>query len=219
MAKAKQKKKQTPKRISEVERALRHFKKVDPKLHKAGLSVKHLISRQTATRDEIRLFQALCESVVSQQLAVKAADSIWARVIIACGGEVTPASVLKTRLPRLRSAGLSGAKAKTLKELARAVESGLSLHPLKKLAREEAELQLTSIWGIGPWTTEMFLLFALGHPDIFSGRDLGLIRSMESLYGIPKDSHRSVYEQFAERWAPHRSHASRILWKIRDAKK
>jgi DNA-3-methyladenine glycosylase II len=208
------------KRLTEHEKALAHFKKADPVLHKAARSVSSLLkSRRAEKRSELALFQALCESVVSQQLAVKAADSIWARVVLVCGGEVTPAAISKARLPRLRSAGLSGAKAKTLKELSRAMKNGLVLSVLRNASQQEAEAELTQIWGIGPWTTEMFLMFALNHPDIFSSRDLGLIRSMEDLYGIRKDSPRHVYEKIAERWAPHRTLASRVLWRVRDTKK
>lgn len=206
--------------VEKVRAALAHFKKSDPKMYAAAHSLRtHLVSRSSKRRDEKRLFEALCESVVSQQLAVKAADAIWARVVLACGGEVTQESISKARLPRLRAAGLSGAKAKTLKELAKAVGAGLSLSSLRKLGRIEAEERLTEVWGIGPWTTEMFLLFALEHPDIFSSRDLGLIRSMEAMYRVKKDSPRSVYEKIALRWAPHRSLASIVLWRMRDAQK
>ncbi|KND52004.1 MAG: DNA-3-methyladenine glycosylase II [Parcubacteria bacterium C7867-001] len=199
------------------EEAFKHFKKADPILHAAGKKVlPSLLARRDEIRGEIRLFSTLCESVVSQQLSVKAADTIWERLKKACGGRVTPDTVQKTSLLQMRKAGLSAAKAKTLKELAKAMKRELKLTSLRTKTKEEATEILTQVWGIGPWTTEMFLMFALEHPDIFSARDLGLIRAMETLYGIKPNSALHVYEKIAERWSPHRTLASRILWKTRD---
>lgn len=201
--------------MDDLDKALRHFRKVDPVLHAAATRVRSRLVLRKPLRGRDRLFAALCESVVSQQLAVKAADAIWARVEAACGGKVTPESVRATPLPRLRKAGLSGAKAKTLKELAKAVSKGLDLPALRRKEREEAEAELTKVWGIGPWTCEMFLMFALGHPDIFSARDLGLVRSIETLYGRKNLSLKQL-EQLAAPWSPHRTLACRILWRSRD---
>lgn len=199
--------------------ALAHYKKVDPILYQATKKFGHAVKVRTPLRTNQKLFEALCESVVSQQLAVKAADAIWARVVSVCGGKVTPVSVQKARLTSLRKAGLSGAKAKTLKAIAEEIQKkGLNLHALKKKTPEDAERELTKIWGVGPWTSDMFLLFALGHPDIFSERDLGLVRSMENLYKLPRTTPLSKLEKIAERWSPHRSYACLILWKARDTK-
>lgn len=120
-------------------------------------------------------------------------------------------------LPKLRQAGLSGAKAKTLKEIAKAVGNGLTLTSLSHMTKEEAIEELTKIWGIGPWTCEMFLMFALEHPDIFSARDLGLVRSMETLYGLKRGVPLATLEKMALKWSPHRTIACRILWRHRDS--
>lgn len=197
--------------------ALAHYKRTDPIMHAAARRHSASMPPRKALRTNAALFAALAESVVSQQLAVKAADAIWARVLVACGGKVTQESIRATPLASLRKAGLSNAKAKTLKELAKAMQNGLSLTSLRTLSREEAEERLTKVWGIGPWTCEMFLMFALAHPDIFSARDLGLVRSMEALYGLKSPS-RERLEKIALKWSPHRSLACRILWRARDAK-
>lgn len=203
--------------MEDLRAALKHFKQADPILYQTALPhTKRLGEKRKRRKGNATLFASLASSVVSQQLATKAADSIWARVRETCGGRVTPDTILATPLPRLRKAGLSGAKAKTLKELAKAIKKGLNLSSLSTHTKEEAIEALTKIWGIGPWTCEMFLMFALEHPDIFSARDLGLIRSMETLYGIKKDSKYAVYEKVAERWAPYRTYACRILWYARD---
>jgi DNA-3-methyladenine glycosylase II len=203
--------------MDDLQSALKHYKKVDTVLHAAALKVRSRLSRLPEIRQNDRLFSTLCESVVSQQLSVKAADTIFARLKTACGGKVTPAVILKLKLPRMRSCGLSAAKCKTLKELAKALTKGLSLTSLRKLSAEEATKTLTAIWGIGPWTAEMFLLFGLGHPDIFAPGDLGLVRSIETLYGKKNPTRPELLELSAP-WSPYRSLACRILWKHRDTK-
>lgn len=202
--------------MHDLDKALAHFKRVDPILYKAAKAHAPTLKPYTRkTRDQ--LFAALCESVVSQQLSVKAADTIWQRLTAACGGKVTPITITKITLPRMRKCGLSAAKAKTLKELAKAVAGGVDLPSLRTATPEDATTSLTQIWGIGPWTSEMFLLFGLGHPDIFSPGDLGLVRSMEHLYGLKKDGPKTVLVEIAECWSPYRSLACRVLWRSRDS--
>lgn len=202
--------------MTDLAKALTHFKRADPVLYAAAKKVRATLTTRTETRGEDRLFVSLAESVVSQQLSVKASDTIWGRVKEACKGKVTPEAILKVTLPRLRKAGLSAAKAKTLKELAKAMKNGLKLGPLRKQPPEVATERLTKVWGIGPWTSEMFLMFGLGHPDIFSKGDLGLIRSIETLYAIKNPTHVEL-EAISIKWSPYRTTASRILWRARDS--
>ncbi len=204
-----------------VEAALKHLKKADPVFHTAALLHAEELSGRSAKKRRYsgtELFAALAASVTGQQLSVKAADTIWARLEAACGGSVTPETIRRLRIPTLRKAGLSAAKAKTLKELSKAVLEGtLDLPLLRKLPEEEAIAALSSIWGIGRWTAEMFLMFALDREDVFSPGDLGLRRSMEALYGLPKDVPTAELERIALAWSPHRTFASRALWRIRDS--
>ena len=201
--------------MNDIEAALKHFRKTDPVLYAAAKKVKsHLTPRPRAISAE-KLFASLAESIVSQQLSVKASDTIWKRLEEACGGKVTAASIRATSLPKMRKAGLSAAKAKTLKEIAKAVEKGLHLPALKKRSPEDAIATLTEVWGVGPWTAEMFLMFGLHHPDIFSARDLGLMRSMETLYRL-KSSSVTTLESIALKWSPYRTVACRVLWRVRD---
>lgn len=202
--------------MSDLNKAIAHFKRVDPVLHRAaklhGASVK-----PHTRKNRNQLFASLCEAVVSQQLSVKAADTIWLRLKAACKGAVTPESVRAVRLQKMRSCGLSAAKAKTIKELAKAVSGGLDLSALRSKTPEEATASLTRVWGIGPWTAEMFLMFGLGHPDIFSPGDLGLVRAMEALYKLERDAPREKLVEMAACWSPHRSAACKILWRSRDS--
>lgn len=208
------------KRTADSHPALAHLKKKDPILHRAALPHHDaIVSSTTHRRGYRQLFAALAGSIVSQQLSTKAADTIWGRLEKACGGEVTPEAILKLRAPTMRKAGLSGAKTKSLKELAKAVSEGrVDFKKLKRMPEEEAIASLSSVWGIGRWTAEMFLMFALGREDIFSPGDLGLVRAIEALYGVPKDSPKEVYVEIAERWSPYRTFASRVLWRTRELK-
>lgn len=213
--------KKTPAPDERIAAALLHLKKADPVLYKAALPHAEELSGRYAKKRRYsgtRLFAALAASVAGQQLSVKAADTIWARLEAACGGTVTPEAVRTLTEPAMRAAGLSAAKARTLKELSSAVLSGeLDLLALKKLPEDEAVAKLSSIWGIGRWTAEMFLMFALERADVFSPGDLGLRRSMEVLYGLERGVHARELERIALAWAPHRTFASRALWRIRDS--
>lgn len=199
--------------------AMAHFKVADPILYAASLPHHEELARALSHRRKYtELFAALAGSITSQQLSVKAADTIWGRLAAACGGSVTPEAILRLRVPTLRKAGLSAAKVKTLKELARAVATGaLDLKALRRVPEAEAVARLSAIWGIGTWTAEMFLIFALKRADVFSPGDLGLRRAVEALYGLPKDVPAAELERIALAWSPHRSFASRALWRIRDA--
>ncbi|HEY4489159.1 MAG TPA: DNA-3-methyladenine glycosylase 2 family protein [Candidatus Paceibacterota bacterium] len=196
--------------------AYAHFKKADPVLHKAALPFrgKYAMRPDPKKRND-QLFAALAASVVGQQLSMRAADTIWERVKTACGGKVTARTIATTSSPKLRKAGLSAAKVKTLKSLTNAVlKEKLNLLSLRTLTYKEAAARLTQIWGIGPWTVEMFLIFALGNRDIFSPGDLALARATERLYGLPKNTPRIELSRIAEGWSPHRSFACLVFWKL-----
>jgi len=197
-------------------RALAHFKMHDSHFYVAT-SAHHsaLPAELPSKRTGNDLFSALVSIVVSQQLGVAAADRIFARVQDACDGQITAESAGKASLARLRAAGLSGAKVKTIKEIAKAVRNGsLDLFALRRESEEEATIRLTSVWGLGPWSAQMFLMFGVGHPDIFSVGDLALVRAMERIYGLSKDVPRASLLALSEAWAPHRSFACLLLWKV-----
>ncbi|MES2225363.1 MAG: DNA-3-methyladenine glycosylase 2 family protein [Patescibacteria group bacterium] len=201
--------------------ALAHLKRADPILYTASLPHRGLVaSRVQPKRTRDQLFRSLVSSITSQQLSGKAAATIFARLETAVGGTLTPVAVQATHSVKLRAAGLSEAKVRALTELSESILSGeLNLLALKKQTPEEAVHTLTSHRGIGPWTAEMFLIFAVGSPDVFSAGDLILARMTEELHGLPKGSHRKELERIAARWSPHRSYVSLLLWKLHHAKK
>ena len=200
--------------------ALRHFKRVDPHFHHATSAYHDTLPLELSSEHmRVQLFKSLVSTVISQQLGTAAADTIFARVNSACQGRVTPLSILEMRPEILRRAGLSGAKIKTLKAIAKAVENGsLDLLKLKKIPETEAADMLLNIWGLGPWSVDMFMMFALDRIDVFSPGDLGLIRSMEAIYRLPKDAPRSSLLAIAEKWSPYRTYACLLLWRSRDTK-
>lgn len=199
--------------------ALRHFKKADPHFHTATKTYHaSLPERLIAHTTRAALFTRLVQTVISQQLGIKAARIIFARVKKACG-ELSPKSLLAARAAALCAAGLSRAKIKTLREIARAVKRReLDLCALKSMPETEVAEKLVSMRGLGPWSAEMFLMFALGRADVFSPGDFGLARAMETIYGLPRGIPREKMLAIAEKWSPHRTYASLLLWLTRDTK-
>ena len=151
-------------------------------------------------------FGRLVRSVAGQQLSVKAAQAIYGRLEGLPGG-VVPAALLKVSGDDLRGVGLSWAKVRTVQAAAAAAVSGqIDFAHLSRQPDELVIAELVALPGIGRWTAEMFLLFALARPDVFSSGDLALRQGVERLY--PGKDWRDV----TARWAPSRSLASRYLW-------
>ena len=162
-------------------------------------------------------FETISRIIVGQQLSYKAADTIWGRL----KGRFrrwTPEVLGKASVTELRSAGLSAAKAAFICELSqRIVTRDLSLRGLGRLREEKVLDRFSTIKGFGPWSTEMFLIFALGYPDVFSCGDAGLRRAITALYSVPDEEYEVRAVEIAERWKPFRSYACRYLWLWLDA--
>lgn len=157
-------------------------------------------------------FLDLIETVTGQQLSMKVAKSIFARFLALYPKTATPTAVLATPDEKLRSVGLSRSKALYVQNIAEAVSSGtLLLDQFEKLTDEEIKTELIKIKGLGPWSAEMFLIFSLKRPDVFSVGDLGLRTAIERLYGIKRDDLKKI-EKLSETWRPHRTLACRLLW-------
>jgi DNA-3-methyladenine glycosylase II len=173
-------------------------------------------------------FKSLVESIVSQQLSVKASDTIFARFIdlfVKTGaiknsrGFPTPEQVLKMSDVKLRSVGLSGSKVNYIKDLAKKVQNKeVQLHRLHKMTDEEVIEHLVQVKGIGRWTGEMFLMFSLTRPDIFSHGDLGLRNAIQKLYGFKQPPTIKQIEKIVAKWSPYKTLASRYLWRSLDNK-
>lgn len=165
-------------------------------------------------------FHVLCCAIVSQQLSSKAAETIQGRVLTAVGARtrLLPAQLLAAEHEALRACGLSNAKARWLRAIAEQVEAGaFSFRRLKAMDDEAAIAALDALPGIGRWTAEMYLIFAMQRLDIFAMDDVGLRRSVDRLYGQGRKLGDRRTLQITARWAPYRSVASWYLWREVDA--
>ncbi len=190
-----------------------HFQNVDPRLHAVLVLLIGKTDRLTPTSAD-DYFTHLCEAIVSQQLSEKAGTTIWNRfVALFPKGKITPEQVLAMPDDSIRAVGPSRSKISYLKNLAQSVsDKQLLLQKLPDMENEEVIAELTKIKGIGPWTAEMFLMFALGREDVFSFGDLGLRNGIKKIYNMKKDPTRKQMEKITKKWAPYRTYASRILW-------
>ena len=154
----------------------------------------------------------LCASIMSQQLSVKVADVIYKRFTnLYSGKEPTPQQILDTPFEQLRGIGLSNAKVNYVKNVAQfEIESGMDAKKLGKMDNEEVITYLTQIKGVGRWTTEMLLMFALGREDVFAVDDLGIQNAMIKLYKLDnndKKKFRINLLKISEKWSPYRTYA------------
>ena len=162
-------------------------------------------------------FESLVSSVISQQLAVKAAETIHGRLTQLAKGNVTPVRIAKLSDTALREIGVSGAKAKTIQGLAQAALTGsVPINDLHELSDEEVFNGLTSLWGIGPWTVDMFMMFQLHRLDIWPTGDLGVRRGWESIHKLSEQIEPKALEVKGEKFRPYRSVVAWYCWRHLD---
>ncbi len=160
-------------------------------------------------------FESLVIAIANQQLSGKAADTILKRFLALFPGKKfpSPEDVLKMPTAKMRKVGFSKMKVSFLKDLAKHVANGsLDFKKMKRMTDEEVIEDLVRVKGIGRWSAEMFLMFSLNRPDIFSHGDLGLRNGMAALYKFKKPPTPKQAEKIASAWSPYRTLASRYLW-------
>lgn len=170
-------------------------------------------------RKNISLY--LCASIMSQQLSTKVADVIYGRFLdLFDGKEPTPEQILETPHETLRSIGLSNAKANYVLNVARfATGEGMDVKKLSKMDNEAVIAYLTQIKGVGRWTAEMLLMFALGREDVFAIDDWGIQNAMIKLYKLDrtdKKQFRADMLRISGKWSPYRTYACAHLWRWKD---
>ncbi len=172
-----------------------------------------VIEARIADRDPDR-FLALARIIVGQQVSTAAARTVWGRVVEGFDGEPTPEALTAPGAEeRLRGAGLSGRKASYMIGIAEEiVAEKLRPHELDDLSDEEVIEILIALRGLGRWSAEMFLIFDLGRPDVFSGGDLGLRHGIRIAYELEEPPTPEEAIAIAEAWSPHRTLASLYLW-------
>lgn len=152
-------------------------------------------------------FAAILDAVISQQLSVASANAI-ARKLAAAGLD-TPPAILAASDETLRACGLSAPKIRYLRGISAA---GLDFDALAALPDDEVIAILTALPGIGRWTAEIYLMFALGRADAFCPDDLALQESARLMYGLPERPKGRALAELARPWQPWRSVAARGLW-------
>lgn len=195
----------------DTEAAVRHLRRADPVMRKIVKAVGPCELRPGGRGDH---FTTILRAIVGQQLSSKAAETIWNRLLElhANGRRIRPEDVLALRVGRLRSTGMSNAKVRYAKDLARRVASGeLNLRSLSRRDDERIVAELIAVDGVGRWTAEMFLIFKLGRPDVWALGDLGLRNAVKRAYRVEPTKDNLV--RVAEPWRPWRSVASWYLWR------
>ena len=194
------------------EPALLHLRSADARL--APVIERH---GQPTIAPTTNALHSLARSIVWQQLSGKAAQTIWDRFLALYPGTrfPRPQAILATPDTALRGAGLSGAKAAALKDLARhVVDKKLVPARLPSATDEEVAAMLLPVRGIGPWSVDMFLMFALARLDVLPVGDLGIRKGMQRHFGLRKLPEADRMRKLAAPWRPYRSVAAWYMWRL-----
>ena len=196
--------------------ALTHLAQVDAKL--APLIAQHGAPTITPTTNPV---QSLARAIVSQQLSGAAADTIWGRFLALYPRKRFPAAakLLATEVTQLRGAGLSGAKAAAMRDLAHHVVDK-KLVPAKLVAAQDEDVaaMLLPVRGIGPWSVDMFLMFALARMDVLPVGDLGIKKGMQKHFRLRALPEADKMTKLAAPWRPFRTVASWYMWRLLETK-
>ena len=179
---------------------------IDPRLDKVRAAAGEVPLRRSEPG-----FRSLVSIIVSQQVSRASADAIFGR-LERLADPLTPETLLAAGDSLFRDAGLSRPKQRAVLAVSEAVGNGLDLSKLCDLDAEAAISAMTAVSGIGPWTAQVYLLFAAGHPDIFPAGDVALQSAVGHALGIDPRPGEKALIGIAESWTPHRGVASRLFW-------
>jgi DNA-3-methyladenine glycosylase II len=198
------------------------------------VAVQHLISNDPVfkplveryglctLRPHTDYYRELVESIIGQQLSVKAAASIKRRFVELFSGIFPePEMILQKTIEELRSAGLSNAKARYIQDLAQHILNGkIEFEKFDDMSNEEVSTELTAVKGIGEWTAHMFLMFCMGRLDILASSDLGIKNGIKNLYKLSDLPDSNLIKELAmtNKWHPYESVACWYIWRSLDNK-
>lgn len=187
-----------------------HFAKADPKI--LGVLETMDLSDLLEENPNSDHFYNLTRNIIYQQLAGKAASTIFSRFEKQLNGKIDPVKITQADPQSIRDCGLSWAKVKYVKDLAeKVITKEVIIDNLDTLDDESVINELVKVKGIGRWTAEMFLIFTLKRPNIFSFGDLGLANGFAKLYDMPNASIKDI-ESKVKLWHPYKSYGSLALW-------
>jgi DNA-3-methyladenine glycosylase II len=192
-----------------MRKAILHLKKADPVL-------REIIERVGAYQIKYRepVFETLVRSIVFQQLSGRAAGTIYGRLAEATGEPIRPEGILRLTPESMRTLGLSRQKIEYIRDLANRTESGdVDFDACTQLEDDEVIRRFTAVKGIGIWTVQMFLMFALRRPNVLPTGDLGLRAAIKQAYGLEEMPKPTEVARMGEVWAPYASVASWYLWR------
>lgn len=173
-------------------------------------------------RPHKKYYQELVESIISQQLSVKAAASILQKFVALFDSKFpTAEQILSKDIDTLRTAGLSRSKAAYVRDLAQRVVDGIvTFDHLDELPNDEVIAELTAVKGVGEWTAHMFLIFCMGRLDVLAHGDLGIKNGIQKLYGLKTQPDAQTIKLIAQqnRWHPYESAACWYIWQSLDNK-
>ena len=192
--------------------AIAHLSSVDPVMADAI----QRIGPCTLTTNP-NIFEALVDAIISQQISVKAADTMVARLRARTpDGRITPENLMLLEHENLRSLGFTTPKSRYIRHLTEQVMSGqLKLEELSTQDDETVIKTLVALHGIGRWTAEMILIFSLGRPDVLPVDDLGFLEGVREAYHLPARPTRKELQARGELWRPYRTVATWYMWGLR----
>jgi DNA-3-methyladenine glycosylase II len=198
----------------DLDEAVTHLCACDEQLKKLAAELRPFAIDLTNTHSP---YEVLIRSITYQSISGKAAATIYGRIkeLGENGHPPTPEKMMKLPIAKLRKAGLSRAKAVSMKDLAKKAAAGIvpNHEEALELSDEELVKRLVSVRGIGAWTVEMFLIFRLGRPDVLPIHDLGVKKGWSVVYGKKHMPTPKELLEFGERWRPYRTVASWYMWR------
>jgi DNA-3-methyladenine glycosylase II len=198
----------------DLDEAVKHLCSCDEQMKKL---IAELRPFEIDLRNTHSPYEVLIRAICYQSITRKAASTIYGRIKALGENDhpPVPEKMLKMPVGKLRKAGLSAAKAASMKDLAKKAAAGIvpTHEQALKLSDEELVERLISVRGIGAWTVEMFLIFRLGRPDVLPIHDLGVKKGWSVVYGKKHMPTPKELLKFGERWRPYRTVASWYMWR------
>lgn len=188
---------------ADLEEAITALGKIEPRLAQV-----HKTHGTPSLRKAKPTLETLLKVVTEQFLSIKAADAIWARAKAKIG-DITPENVAAVSVEAFLAVGVSRGKAKCFHSCASA---HLNFSELSKSPIEDLRKVLLSIWGVGPWTADIYLLAVVGHTDAWPVGDVALQAAAQNLFNLRKRPDAKKLEKMGAKWRPHRAAAARLLW-------